>query len=141
MQIHTLTPRHTNKAKKRIGRGGKRGSYSGHGQKGQQSRAGRKLRPAERDIISKFPKFRGTGNTARRKEKVFEIYLNQLHLFSDEKGIISKKGLLKKKFISNLSSPVKIILRGEPKTSFHIQDIPASVAAKKKIEEKGGSFS
>ena len=47
------------KKKKRIGRGGKKGNYSGRGMKGQKSRAGRKIRPAERDIILKFPKLRG----------------------------------------------------------------------------------
>ncbi len=43
----------------RIGRGGKRGTTSGRGQKGQKSRAGRRIRPAARDLVLKFPKWRG----------------------------------------------------------------------------------
>lgn len=43
MQIHQLNPKQKKKNKKRIGRGGKRGTYCGRGVKGQKSRAGRKL--------------------------------------------------------------------------------------------------
>ena len=39
MQIHELKPNHKRKTGKRIGRGGKRGTYSGRGVKGQKSRA------------------------------------------------------------------------------------------------------
>ena len=59
MQLHQLQPKHKNKTKKRIGRGGKRGTYSGRGQKGQKSRAGHRIRPAERDLIQRLPKLRG----------------------------------------------------------------------------------
>ncbi|PIS13477.1 MAG: hypothetical protein COT67_01505 [Candidatus Tagabacteria bacterium CG09_land_8_20_14_0_10_41_14] len=59
MQLHQLKPSTKNKDKKRIGRGGKRGTYSGRGLKGQKSRAGRKLRPQLRDIIKRLPKKRG----------------------------------------------------------------------------------
>lgn len=69
MQLHTLQPLHALKDKKRIGRGGKRGTYSGRGQKGQRSRAGRKIRPALRDLIQRLPKLRGAGNKRVRKAK------------------------------------------------------------------------
>jgi large subunit ribosomal protein L15 len=64
MQLHQIKPAHeaNNKDKKRIGRGGKRGTYSGHGMKGQKSRAGHRIRPAERDLIQHLPKLRGSGN-------------------------------------------------------------------------------
>lgn len=64
MQLHQVQPTHKNKSKKRIGRGGKRGTYSGRGMKGQKSRAGRKIRPAVRDLIQRTPKLRGTGDKA-----------------------------------------------------------------------------
>jgi large subunit ribosomal protein L15 len=35
MQIHELKPTHKTKSKKRIGRGGHKGTYSGKGMKGQ----------------------------------------------------------------------------------------------------------
>src|SRR3989344_5256957 len=62
MQLHTLIPNHFSKAKKRIARGGKRGTYSGRGIKGQKSRAGHRIRPAERDLIIRLPKLRGFKN-------------------------------------------------------------------------------
>ncbi|MEY3471291.1 MAG: Ribosomal protein [Candidatus Parcubacteria bacterium] len=45
MYIHTLSPDPSQKVKKRIGRGGKRGTYSGKGQKGQKARSGAKISP------------------------------------------------------------------------------------------------
>jgi len=59
MQLHELQPEHYNKDKKRIARGGKRGRTAGRGQKGQKSRAGRKIRPAVRDLVQRTPKLRG----------------------------------------------------------------------------------
>ena len=56
MQLNELTPQYKPKRKKRIGRGGKRGTYCGKGIKGQNSRAGAKIRPAIRDMIKKIPK-------------------------------------------------------------------------------------
>jgi large subunit ribosomal protein L15 len=67
MQLHELKPRHKLKKKKRVGRGGKRGTYSGRGQKGQLARAGRKLKPIVREIIKRYPKLRGYKFKARKK--------------------------------------------------------------------------
>ncbi len=43
MQIHQLKLKSKKKNKKRIGRGGKRGTYCGRGTKGQKARSGHKL--------------------------------------------------------------------------------------------------
>jgi len=45
MHIHTLSSNLSQKSRKRIGRGGKRGTYSGKGQKGQKARSGAKISP------------------------------------------------------------------------------------------------
>ena len=59
MKLHEIrSPFRTHK-KRRVGRGGKRGKTSGHGTKGQKSRAGRKIRPQIRDVMKRFPKKRG----------------------------------------------------------------------------------
>jgi len=70
MQLHEIQPIHKNKSKKRVGRGGKRGTYSGRGLKGQKSRAGRKIRPAIRDLMQRTPKLRGVKNTASKYKKM-----------------------------------------------------------------------
>ncbi len=76
MQIHDLNFS-IKKNKKRVGRGGKRGTYSGRGQKGQKSRAGRKIRPAERDLIIRLPKLKGINNKST-KPKPFIVKINNL---------------------------------------------------------------
>jgi ribosomal protein L15 len=66
MQLHELKAENRTSNKKRIGRGGKRGTYSGKGMKGQKSRAGRKIRPSIRDLIQRTPKLRGAKDKAGR---------------------------------------------------------------------------
>ena len=56
MQIHQLKPKYKKKEKKRVGRGGKKGTYCGRGIKGQKARAGRKMQPIIRQILKKYPK-------------------------------------------------------------------------------------
>ena len=62
MQLHDLRSGKDFATKKRIGRGGKRGTTSGRGQKGQKSRSGHRMRPAIRDLIIRTPKLRGYQN-------------------------------------------------------------------------------
>ena len=59
MQFHQLIQKTKFRKSRRVGRGGKRGTYSGRGIKGQKARAGAKIRPALRDILKKIPKLRG----------------------------------------------------------------------------------
>jgi len=77
MQLHELKPDHKNKTKKRIGRGGKRGTFSGKGVKGQKSRAGRKIRPGTRDLIQQIPKLRGARNTGPRGRNKVDTRVGQ----------------------------------------------------------------
>ncbi len=59
MQLNDLKPTNKLKKSKRVGRGGKKGTYSGKGMKGQKSRAGRKLEPPIRGLIKRYHKLRG----------------------------------------------------------------------------------
>lgn len=67
MQLHEIQKPEGKKEKKRVGRGGKKGTYCGRGIKGQRARAGAKIRPALRDLIKKIPKIRGY--RFKRKQK------------------------------------------------------------------------
>lgn len=58
MQSHELQKAH-GRIKRRVGRGGKRGSFSGKGIKGQKARSGHRIRPQIRDMIKKIHKRRG----------------------------------------------------------------------------------
>lgn len=59
MQINNLRAPESLQRIKRVGRGGKRGTYSGNGGKGQTARSGAKLRPNVRDLIKSIHKKRG----------------------------------------------------------------------------------
>jgi len=134
MLINELKSKNKNKNKKRIGRGGKRGTYSGRGQKGQKSRAGHRIRPAERDLIQRLPKLRGYKN--RSTETNFVLNVSSLEKIGPEISIkiLREKGLIAKSF----RGVVKILGQGEIKTPVEIKDIPVSKSAKEKIESAGG---
>lgn len=103
IQIHQISFKL--KRKKRIGRGGKKGNYSGRGIKGQKARAGAKIRPALRDVILKFPKKRGLGNIKIEKN-IFEVNLIDIDkkFFEGEK--VEEK-TLKEKGIINIPKSIK----------------------------------
>lgn len=114
-----------NKKEKRIGRGGKRGTTSGRGTKGQKSRAGHRIRPAERELYSRLPKFRGFKNKPVSEKKAV---LNIGDLSSSSESIFTQDNLGK----------VKILGMGELKRPVTVKGLPVSESAKKKIEKAGG---
>lgn len=134
MQLHNLN-KTSFRAKKRIGRGGKRGTYSGRGQKGQRSRAGHRIRPAERDTLMKFPKLRGAKNK-RSREQAVVLNISDLERFKET--TITRKLLLEKGIIAFERDRVKILSMGETKRPFTIEDIEISAKARAKIEKAGG---
>src|SRR3989344_6917520 len=97
MQIHQIKRQHKNKRKKLVGRGGKRGTTSGKGTKGQKARSGRKLYPEIRDVIKRIPKLRGRGMNSNLsiQTKPRVLNLSDLEVFNDGE-IVSPKTLLKK---------------------------------------------
>jgi large subunit ribosomal protein L15 len=80
MQLNSFAPRTKNKKPEPVGRGGKRGKTSGHGHKGQSSRAGHKIRPEMRDIIKKLPKLRGHGKNRSRTVRTNRIPVTAVNL-------------------------------------------------------------
>ncbi|MEK7163066.1 MAG: 50S ribosomal protein L15 [Patescibacteria group bacterium] len=138
MQLHQLKPTTKSRSKKRIGRGGKRGTYSGRGQKGQKSRAGHVIRPAERDLIQRLPKLRGYNF---KSLKIKPVVLNLRDLERKIQGnIINMQILLEAGLIRKSDKEVKILGNGEIKKSFEIKGLKISESAKKKIEAVGGSI-
>ena len=135
MQLHDLKPTHKNKKKKRIGRGGKRGTYSGRGQKGQRSRAGRKLPGGHLDVIKSIPKLRGVTNKPK-SAKPTTLNVGSLEALGER--VIDRATLQKKGIISKRES-AKILSTGEIKTAVTITGIQVSKQAKEKIEKAGGS--
>lgn len=142
MESYNLKPKHKSKKKKRVGRGGKRGTYSGRGMKGQKSRAGRKMQPMIRELIKKYPKLRGY--RARTREKKI-IGVNIAILDEKFKGgeIINPQVLIEKKIIKRIKGKipqVKILGRGKIKKKLIIEDCQISKAAKEKIKQAEGTI-
>jgi len=138
MQLHQLQPTIKSKNKKRIGRGGKRGTYSGRGQKGQKARAGRRIKPGYLETIKRLPKLRGFKNKSL-KEKPAIINFDDLEK-KIKNNIINREELIKAGLIRKSDKRVKILSQGEIKRPFQIEGIEISESAKKKIEEKGGKI-
>ena len=141
-QLHTVKPTTKNKTKKRIGRGGRRGAYSGRGIKGQKARAGRKIRPALRDIIKRIPKKRGY-RFQSLKENPAVLNLKELEKKFENNAKITPQtlleaGLLKKK--KGRLPPVKLLASGELTKKLLVSGCRISQSAKEKIEKAGGEI-
>ena len=123
MQLHNIKPNTPRKNQKRVGRGGKRGTFSGHGTKGQKGRAGASVKPGFRGgdnrIWQLFPKLRGAskkpGNKKpHAKHKYFQlrhkkseiINLGELNAFD---GMIEPKTLVDAGIVQSSRNGVKIL--------------------------------
>ena len=142
MQIHQLKPKTKNKERKRIGRGGKRGTYSGKGIKGQKSRAGRTTHPIIRDLIKKFPKLRGYRFNGKPEDFAI-VNLGQLDKYFKESEVISPNSLIEKRLIRRINGKVpkvKILGKGELTKKLTIENCELSKGAKEEIEKTGGTI-
>jgi len=136
MQIHELKLSQKRKPKKIIGRGGKKGTYSGKGMKGQKCRSGVSINPlfegGRSSLIDRLKKNRGFKS---RKIAKNEISLSQIEKNFTDGDIINleklvEKGLVQKKLIKG---GVKILSDGKSfskKVTFD-KDIKFSASVKK----------
>ncbi len=141
MQIHQLKPKHANRDKKRVGRGGKKGTYSGKGNKGQKSRAGRKMVPIIRELIKRYPKLRGYRSFVLEDYSVV-VNLQTLEKTSKDGEIISPDNLIKKgiiRMIKGKRPKVKILGSGKLTKQLVVEGCKVSKTAKEAIEKAGGT--
>jgi large subunit ribosomal protein L15 len=127
MQIHTLSSNLSKKSRKRIGRGGKRGTYSGKGQKGQKSRSGAKISPLFTGgsaalagqgsrVIHKSrgqSPVQGHHRIGNVKGKVSYKIVNIQAIANifDDKAVININSLVEAKLISNNSVKIKVLAK------------------------------
>lgn len=127
--LHQLQPNTPRKyPRPRVGRGGKRGTTAGHGQKGQKARSGRRIRPALRDYIQRIPKLRGHRN-AKRSIPMRIVTLKDLETKALE-GVITPK---------TFGGIVKILGTGTLTKKVSVEGLPVSESAKAAILRAGGS--
>lgn len=138
MQLHQLKPEHKPKKRKRIGRGGKRGTYSGRGIKGQKARAGHKIRPEMRDIIKKIPKKRGYRfKSIRKKPQIVNLKDLEKNFKAGEK--VTLETLLEKRLIAKVKGKmpqVKILGKGKLTKKLEVEGCKLSKSAEKALKAK-----
>lgn len=135
MQRHHLKKNSSHRAGRRIGRGGKRGTYSGRGIKGQKARAGAKFRPAERDILKKIPKLRGYRFKSFRPGPA-AVNLDTLDRYFKAGDTIDPEILVTKNIVPRIGGKtpaVKILGRGDAGKKFIFKNVTFSASAAKKI--------
>jgi len=140
MQVHQLKPKNKSKYRKIVGRGGKKGTYSGKGVKGQSSRSGRKMVPIIRELIKRYPKLRGYRRFVLQKY-VAVVNLDLLDKNTKDGEMINPETLIKKGIISIVKGKmpeVKILGRGKINKNLIIERCNVSKKAKEAIEKTGG---
>jgi large subunit ribosomal protein L15 len=151
MQLHQLKPIHRKKSRKRVGRGGKKGTYSGRGMKGQKARAGKKPRldfvggdtpltkrlPKQRGEVGKVKLRRGV-KIARLRSKPVVFNLKDIEKKFKEGEVISPQSLLKKGLIGKIKGKiprVKILGEGEIKKKLEFKEVELSKKAEAKVKK------
>ncbi|MEX0933910.1 MAG: uL15 family ribosomal protein [Candidatus Paceibacterota bacterium] len=141
MYLHEINRSHKNKTTKRVGRGGKRGAYSGRGMKGQGQHASSAPRPEMRDIIKKIPKKRGYRFNSFTKN-AYVVNLNTLEKALKDgdtitPGVLRKKGIVM--FPKGEKPLIKILGTGDITKKITVKGCLVSASAAEKISKAGGS--
>ncbi len=123
---------------RRVGRGGKRGTTSGRGTKGQRARAGHRIRPAIRDLIQRIPKLRGIKHGPRTPARA-ELQVGFFERFG-ENSLVTPKMLRNARFIPRAADRVKVLGGGKLSKALTLKGIKVSSGARRKIEAAHGKI-
>jgi large subunit ribosomal protein L15 len=144
MQVNTLKLSQKRKKRKTIGRGGKKGTYSGKGNKGQKARSGAHVDPlfegGRSTLIDHMKKKRGFKALDKKMATVSLIKLDNRMKDGD---IVNKETLIKAKIVDRIDAEkgIKILGTGELKKKLTItKEIKLSASAKTAIEKAGGTI-
>ena len=140
MQLHELKKNTTFKDKKKVGRGGKKGTYCGAGGKGQKGRAGVRFQPIIRTWIKKYPKLRGYNFNIIKEYSVVDV--STLEKNFEDNNTITPKILTDDRIVRKIDGKIptiKILGKGDIKRPLTIEGCLVSKSAKEKIEKAGGT--
>ncbi len=142
MELHQLTT--NQKPRKRIGRGGKRGTYAGRGVKGQKARAGANFEPIIRPLIKRYHKLKGASYTSKPKPRISaEVNLVSLEKRFQADETVSPETLKEKGLIHTYHKKmpsVKILSKGELTKPLNFEKCSFSESAREKIQAVGGKI-
>jgi len=140
MQIHQLQPKHKSKDRMIVGRGGKKGTYSGRGGKGQTARAGRKVAPIIRELIKRYPKLKGYRSFVLQNN-IRVVNLDALEKHFKDGEIVNVENLVKKgivRMVKGKTPAVKILGDGKITKKVIVENCKISKSAKQAVEKIGG---
>ena len=145
MQINELKLKNKRQSKKVVGRGGKKGTYSGRGMKGQKARSGASINPlfegGRSTLIDHLKKKRGF-KSPHPKKTILKLSVIEKN-FKDG-DIISLESLLAKKMLAKKNSQDGIKILADVKDFKRKitleKSILVSVSAKDLIEKSGGKI-
>jgi large subunit ribosomal protein L15 len=152
LNLHSLKPAQSQKARKRIGRGlgSGKGRYSGRGIKGQKSRAGsHKMRVGfeggQMPIYMRMGKQRGaTSKDAMPigpfRTSTVPVNVGALDRF-DDGAEVTPESLVEAGVIKNTKTDVKLLGNGELKKKLTVRVHAISATAREKVEQAGGTVS
>jgi len=148
MNLNELKSKTKRKDAKRVGRGGKRGTYSGKGTKGQKSRAGagfkQGFRGGDNRLWQLFPKLRGAtkkpgSNRPHMKHRYFQLRHDKVKVFNlnffnqFEDGKVVTPELFAKK-------EIKVLGEGQLKKRLEFKGFTFSKSAREKILKSGSTI-
>ncbi len=144
MQIHTLKLKKRQK-KKSVGRGGKKGTYSGRGNKGQKARSGVSIDPlfegGRSSLIDRMKKIRGFKSI---KTKALIVDIGKLEKNFKDGDSVNRETLIKNGFFDKMETEgkkIKILGNTPIKIKLKIgQRIFMSGSSRKAIEAAGGEI-
>lgn len=142
MDLHQLRPTTRKKKEKRIGRGGKRGTTSGRGTKGQKSRSGHRIRPAVRDLMMKIPQKRGIGFKVQSGVfAIIDLTVLENNFKAGEKvspKMLAQRGLVESK--KGKTPRVKVLGEGRLTKKLILEGLAVSQSAGKRVLGLGGEI-
>lgn len=137
MQIHELTLSKKRKRGQRVGRGGKRGIYSGRGNKGQRARTNHrlKLKRIGSGLARHIPKL---GGFASLRPRAVAVDIKRLEEKFSNGELVTPVSLKSKGIIKSIQYPVKIVGNTDLSKKLTVKDCFTTVSSKKSIEKAGG---
>jgi large subunit ribosomal protein L15 len=140
--LSKLAPKVAKPAKMRKGQGnGSKGTFSGRGCNGQNSRAGGGVRlgfeGGQSGLLMRMPKLRGFKNPNRVETQV--VNLDKLELTFKDGAEVNLLSLVDTGLIRKNNAKVKILGEGELTKKLLVEGILVSATAKAAIEKAGGT--
>jgi large subunit ribosomal protein L15 len=150
LNLSTLKPAQSQKARKRVGRGlsSGKGRYSGRGIKGQKSRAGsHKMRAGfeggQMPIYMRLGKQRGSTSKDAMPIGPFRTSTAPVNVAAldrfDDGAEVTPEALVEKGLLKNTKTDVKLLGNGELKKKLTVRVHAISATAREKVEQAGGT--